>query len=282
MLVEGPTSHMNSATNLTKLREQAWHDAQYEKNAAEEFPLNPDDFRKHFARVQLEPFCNGGWSYWGDARNEIMRMVGNVNGLRVLDYGCGTGQLGIYLAMLGAEISGFDLSPKGVEAANWAAHRYGLNCSFQTMDAEDLDYPDRYFDLVIGFGVLHHVIKYPRSALQLHRILKPQGRAVFHETLWDNPLINFVRNWTMAEDEAGDAHLTESGIRQFGASFSAVEIHKRNILYMLKRLARLPEWNISGPLRPRPFWKAVKKFDQLLIMLGCSRLCGEGIVLYQK
>jgi 2-polyprenyl-3-methyl-5-hydroxy-6-metoxy-1,4-benzoquinol methylase len=271
-----------SPINQTKLAEQAWHDNWYQENARTEFPESPADFRELFLRVQLACFCDGGWSFWGDAREEMMRICGDVRGLSVLDYGCGPGQLGIYLAMLGAKVSGFDLSPRGAEIANWAARKYGLGCSFRAMDAEELDYPDRCFDLVVGFGVLHHVVKYPHSALHLARVLKPGGRAIFHETLWENPLINFVRRWTTADDDAGDAHLTEFSIRHFGRLCARTEIHKRHIFYMLKRLGRLSDRDLSQPLTPRPFWRMVKKIDQGLIHLGLSRFCGEAIVVYTR
>jgi 2-polyprenyl-3-methyl-5-hydroxy-6-metoxy-1,4-benzoquinol methylase len=265
-----------------KLAEQSWHDKWYGENAKKEFPESAAAFREFFSRVQLTPFCDGGWAYWGDARTEMLRIWGHVDGLSVLDYGCGSGQLGIYLAMLGAKVSGFDLSPLGVDVANWAASKYGLVCSFKAMDAEELSYPDQSFDLVVGFGVLHHVIKYPQSAYHLARVLKPGGRAVFHETLWDNPLINFVRRWTTENADAGDAHLTEESIRQFGRTCSRTEVRKRHICYMLKRLSTLPKRDLSQPLSPRPFWKAVKKIDQVLLGLGLSRFCGEAIVVYTK
>ena len=270
-----------SPIGRVKLAEQSWHDNWYRENARKEFPESAADFREFYFR-ELAPFHDGGWAYWGDARTEMLRVSGNVRGLSVLDYGCGSGKLGIYLAMLGAKVSGFDLSTMGIEVANWAANSYGLSCSFEAMDAEELEYPDQCFDLVVGFSVLHHVIKYPRSAYHLPRVLKAGGRAVFCESLWDNPLINLARRWTMLDIDAGDAHLTESSIRQFGKACARTEIHKRHIFYMLKRLASLPERDLSQPLRPRPFWKAVKKIDQGLIHLGLSRFCGEAIVVYTK
>lgn len=268
--------------NQIKAAEQAWHDSWYQDNAQSEFPDRAEDFRERFRRVQLEAFCDGGWAYWGDARAEMVRMLGDVRGLSVLDYGCGCGQLGIYLAMLGAQVSGFDLSSQGIEIAKWAARKYHLDCSFRAMDAEELDYPAHSFDLIVGFGVLHHVVKYPQSAYQLARVLKPRGRAVFHETLWDNPLINFARRWTTADDDAGDAHLTEQAIYEFGRLCTQTEIRKLHILYMLKRLARLSNRDLSQPLRPRIFWKGIKKVDQGLIRLGLSKFCGEAIVIYSK
>jgi 2-polyprenyl-3-methyl-5-hydroxy-6-metoxy-1,4-benzoquinol methylase len=272
----------SQAINTVKLSEKAWHDKWYDENARKEFPDSASEFREFFSRVQLQPFCDGGWAYWGDARTEMMRIIGNVNGLTVLDYGCGSGQLGIYLAMQGAHVSGFDLSPKGVEVANWASRKYGLDCSFRAMDAEEIDYPEGRFDLVVGFGVLHHVIKYPKSAFRLARVLKSGSRAVFHETLWDNPLINLARRFTLLSGDAGDAHLTEQAIQQFGATFTRTEVHKRHILYMLKRFGSLPDRDLSQSLVPRPFWQGVRRIDQGLLRLGLSKFCGEAIVVYTK
>ena len=272
----------DSPVDQTKQTEQAWHDNWYEKNARQEFPDDPAAFREFFYRVQLAPFCDGGWAYWGDARTEMMHIIGDVRGLQVLDYGCGSGQLGIYLAMQGARVSGFDLSPKGIEIANWAAQKYRLACEFRALDAEQLDYPDNSFDLVVGFGVLHHVIKYPRSAVQLVRVVRPGGRVIFHETLWDNPLINFARRFTMEEQDAGDAHLTQSLIRSFGAQFRSTHMEKRHLLYMLKRFSRLPQRDLGTPLQPRALWKAVRKLDEVVVSCGLSKFCGEAIVIFSK
>ena len=272
----------SEGSSAAKLSEQAWHDKWYDENARREFPDSAAEFREFFSRVQLEPFCDGGWAYWGDARTEMMRIIGDVRGLTVLDYGCGSGQLGIYLAMQGAHVSGFDLSPKGIEVANWAARKYDLNCSFRAMDAEEIDYPDGLFDLAVGFGVLHHVIKYPKSAFHLARVIKSGGRAIFHETLWDNPLINFARRFTMPDGDAGDEHLTEQAIRRFGTHFAKTEVHKRHILYMLKRFGALPDRDLSRPLVHRPFWRGVRRIDRGLTHIGLSRFCGEAIVCYSK
>ena len=51
--------------------------------------------------------------------------------LRVLDYGCGFGRLGMYLALCGAQVWGFDLSGPAIETANEVARRYGLSVQFE-------------------------------------------------------------------------------------------------------------------------------------------------------
>ena len=266
-----------------KQTERAWHDSDYDAHAKSAYPENVEDFEERFVKGQLTCFCDGGWSWWGDARREAVDAVGDVSGLRVLDYGCGYGGLGLLLSRRGAQVWGFDLSVPAIETANKAAQRYRLPAEFAQMDASDLTYPDEFFDLVIGFGVLHHVIKYPGTDSQLLRVMKPGARAVFHETLWDNPLINFARRFTTVHSDAGDAPLTEREIRRFSQKFRHVQLEKRHLLYMLKRLAKLPpsEWNAQ--LAPRPLWRAVKALDhQILRLAPLRRYCGEVIVYLRK
>jgi len=266
-----------------KQAERAWHDSEYDTHAKYAFPDRVGDFEDRFAKGQISRFCDGGWSWWGDARHEALQVVGDVSGLRVLDYGCGYGGLGLYLSRRGAQVCGFDLSLPAIETANKAAQRYGLPAEFAQMDAAALTYPDEFFDLVIGFGVLHHVIKYPQADSHLFRIMKPAARAVFHETLWDNPLINFARRFTSEHSDAGDAHLTEREIRSFCQRFSTVQLEKRHLLYMLKRLAKLPQSEWGAQLTPRPFWQAVRTIDQQILRFRpLRRYCGEVIVFLQK
>jgi len=271
------------SVDCIKQEERAWHDAYYNTYALSVFPNTPEEFRQVFTRSHLSPFCEGGCGWWGDARQEALDVVGDVRGLRVLDYGCGYGWLGIYLSQCGAQVRGFDFSDPAIETANLAAQRYRLAAQFEQMDAEDLSYPDGSFDLVVGFGVLHHVVKYPRASSHLFRVLRPGGQAVYHETLWDNPFINLARRFTSVDSAAGDSHLTERSLREFCRDFSQVRLEKRHLLYMAKRLAKLPATDWNAPLQPRPFWRAIKALDnRILRFQPLRRYCGEVIVWLQK
>ena len=270
------------ATDDAKVAEQAWHDRWYREHSRKEFPDDVEDFREMFWRIQLAPFFEGGWGCWGDVRTEMMLSVGDVVGRRVLDYGCGHGGLGIYLALKGAIVSGFDISTEGVNVANWAAEKYHLQCDFRAMDAESLAYEDQSFDLVMGFGVIHHVVKYPRASSELFRVMKPGAKAMFHETIWENPLINYARRFTMADADAGDEKLTGKSILSFGAQFSSVEINRRHIFYMLKRLARQRSRNLADPMVRRPIWKLVHGIDSACCGLGLSKFCGEASIVLTR
>ena len=200
----------------------------------------------------LTDFCEGGGSWWVDVRREAMETIGSVEGLNVLDYRCGFGFLGVYCSLLGAHVWGFDLPEEGTNVANDAARRYSPSAQFDQMDADDLRYSDNFFDLAVGFGVLHHVIKYPNASSELFQVLKPHVRVVFVETLWDNPALHLIRRFTTAGQEAGDAHLTDENARDFCRGFSQLVLEKRHLVYMLERLASLPKSASQAEPRPRP------------------------------
>src|SRR5664279_6550299 len=141
---------MNSIGNDDKVvrarqAELAWHDSFYAANTAHVYPDSLDDFRKAFVRHHLTPFCDGGGSWWTDARKEMIDAIGDVRGKRTLDYGCGLGLLGIYLSSSGADVCGFDLSSTAIDVARDAAIKYALPARFDQMDAAEMAYPDDSF-----------------------------------------------------------------------------------------------------------------------------------------
>jgi 2-polyprenyl-3-methyl-5-hydroxy-6-metoxy-1,4-benzoquinol methylase len=97
-------------------------------------------------------------------------------GSSVLDVACGTGNLAIPAARLGAQVTGVDIAPNLLEQARESAASEGLNIAFDEGDAEQMPYPDETFDLVVTmFGAMFA----PRPVLvasELARVLKPGGR----------------------------------------------------------------------------------------------------------
>lgn len=72
---------------------------------------------------------------------------------RILDLGCGPGEL---LAFLGPDVGylGLDISPEYIDRAR---QRFGTRAEFRVGDATAFDPGGRRFDLVLAFGVLHHL-----------------------------------------------------------------------------------------------------------------------------
>ncbi|HEV7680623.1 MAG TPA: methyltransferase domain-containing protein [Pyrinomonadaceae bacterium] len=99
-------------------------------------------------------------------------------GLKVLEIGCGLGTDGAQFAEAGADYTGVDLTEAAVELARKRFELFDLPGKFQTADAENLAFPADSFDLVYSHGVLHHTPETAKAIQEVHRVLRPGGRAV--------------------------------------------------------------------------------------------------------
>src|SRR5438093_1019322 len=99
-------------------------------------------------------------------------------------------------------------------------------------DASHLPLRDATFDLIIGHGVLHHVIKYPYIFDELHRVMAPGGRGYFLENLADNPL--FKLWWKLkGEIEEGDVPIFAGEVHRLAHMFDAVQIIGHDLIHSL-------------------------------------------------
>lgn len=106
---------------------------------------------------------------------EFVQSLNLKPGMQVLDVACGTGNLALPAARLGAIVTGVDLAPNLVEQARENAKREGLTAQFDEGDVEALPYGDASFDAVITmFGAMFA----PRPdlvAAELKRVTRPGG-----------------------------------------------------------------------------------------------------------
>ncbi|MFL6416407.1 MAG: methyltransferase domain-containing protein [Bryobacteraceae bacterium] len=109
-----------------------------------------------------------------DARNFLARLDVK-GGARLLDVGCGAGQLALIAARSGASVTGADIATNWLEKARARAKAEGLQVTFEEADAESLPYRDGEFDVVVS---LVGAMFAPRPALvaaEMTRVCRPGG-----------------------------------------------------------------------------------------------------------
>jgi ubiquinone/menaquinone biosynthesis C-methylase UbiE len=100
------------------------------------------------------------------------------SGQKVLEIGCGTATDLLQFARGGASVTGIDLTPRSIEIARRRFQTYGFAADLAVGDSESLSFPDASFDLVYSFGVLHHTPDTQAAIGEVHRVLRPGGRAI--------------------------------------------------------------------------------------------------------
>ena len=96
-------------------------------------------------------------------------------GTRLLDVGCGSGQLALIAARAGAQVSGCDIAPNWIEKARARAAAEGLDIAFTEGDAEALPYADGEFDVVVSLIGAMFAPRPDLVAAELTRVCRPGG-----------------------------------------------------------------------------------------------------------
>lgn len=130
------------------------------------------------------------WSRWytdyGDINRRyiidpaLFRIISSVDGLSVLDAGCGNGYLCRLLAKKGAKIVGVDISQKFIEIAEQKEKETHLGIHYHSQSLCNLSiFGNETFDLIVSNLALMDVHDLEKAIRELHRVLKKKGKLVF-------------------------------------------------------------------------------------------------------
>lgn len=96
----------------------------------------------------------------------------------VLEIGVGMGSHANLIAAHAGSYIGIDLSDYAVKMTSARLQMAKRGASIKQMDAEQMEFADSTFDFVWSWGVIHHSSNTRRVLQEMHRVLKPGGRAV--------------------------------------------------------------------------------------------------------
>lgn len=153
----------------------------------------------------------------------ISQRLGDLKGKTLLDVGCGLGEAGVHFAMLGADVTVLDLSPKMLEFASDLAKKHNVHVETHLASAEDVALAeDQIFDVIYAGNLLHHVdIDATMEKLLPH--LSENGVFVSWDPLAYNPVINVYRAMATDVRTPDESPLRWRDIRKIRARFTQSE-----------------------------------------------------------
>jgi cyclopropane fatty-acyl-phospholipid synthase-like methyltransferase len=157
---------------------------------------------------------------------------------RVLEWGCGTGELAHFLATESTEVTGADLCAPFIEQASRQFGRERLRFVVANLATEaGRAALGTEWDAIVGNGILHHLYHHIGEALtSMRSMLKPGGRFVFWEPNLFNPYVfaafSFAPLRKLAKLEPDEMAFTPAWIQGHlsTAGFSEIEVSYRDFL----------------------------------------------------
>jgi len=217
----------------------------------------------------------------------IFKSLGELQGKSVLDFACGEGRMATQMALLGARVTGIDISPELIELAK---RRAELDCVDRRVDfrAENIlesSPAQEAFDFIVCTDALHHV-DLSHVVPILCRCLKAGGKLIAKEPVSLSKSFQTLRDRLPIKKVAspGDRQLTIEHLEGIQRIFSKCEVTHFNLLGRFSRFFK----NANRIDHGHPVTKAV-----LIGLLGLdwiiARMCpalrrfyGEVVVVAHK
>mgnify|MGYP001565565631 FL=1 len=198
----------------------------------------------------------------------------DMRGKKILDVGCGTGEIACSMAMHALDVKGIDFSTNSIAHAQKIARPFGLkNIHFEKADLFEFS-PNQKYDIVTCFGVLHHTPNFPNGFRRIAEWVAPGGILLigFYHPWggWEQRLQKTIARWMGGESPEKRLEWVEKrqGMRMnhHSQSFWADRIaHPRENYFRVSEIQPLftkngfqiigiqshkPEWKVERPENP--------------------------------
>jgi SAM-dependent methyltransferase len=160
-----------------------------------------DAYSDEYQAMHGGQLAESGGLAWGTSQipEAELRVLGDVAGKDILEFGCGAAQWSIALALRGARPVGLDLSTRQLEHARRLMAEAGVEFALVNGSAEAVPLPDASFDIVFcDHGAMSFADPY-RTVPEVARLLRPGGLFAFNH---HSPIETIC--WAPGEEQVGD------------------------------------------------------------------------------
>ena len=193
---------------------------------------------RHWGDVRMDP---QNPQIWHDAQlfeiffgKEYRHMVETAvtSGPRILELGCGEGNLTIELASRGMQVTAIDLSSDRIRRAAAKASDLRLQTppTFLAGDLNTMDLPRGAFDCVVAHDSLHHILMLSRLCDEVKHVLRPGGRFLVIDYVGMGMVRRFLAGFLYALLPTYQPYKLKWGLRKRLGAFLASEQKKRKAL----------------------------------------------------
>jgi ubiquinone/menaquinone biosynthesis C-methylase UbiE len=155
--------------------------------------MGEDDYDLFMPEDHMDKLYSSGNSiirnFHHNRLNFIVKKLPKIQGLKILDAGCGEGHLSEKLvnSNRGYKVYGTDLYPLALEKAKKRCPK----AKFLKQNLNKIEFDDNYFDIVICSGVIEHIRGYKESIKEMKRVTKNNGLLII--SIPNEPLWTFTR-----------------------------------------------------------------------------------------
>lgn len=175
--------------NMEKKQVGLDHETELPESASTYFPLKKvaiSDEQISQAWDRLADKWSSSYIEYGDFNRKyvidpaIFRLIGSVEGLSILDAGCGNGYLCRLLAKKGAKMVGVDLSKRFIEISKQKESETPLGIAYYSGTISNLGmFKNETFDMVVSNLTLMDVLDLDKAIREIYRVLKNDGKLIF-------------------------------------------------------------------------------------------------------
>jgi 2-polyprenyl-3-methyl-5-hydroxy-6-metoxy-1,4-benzoquinol methylase len=233
--------------------------------------------------------------HYEQAYHDIMKSLDSLKAKKLLELGCGRGDLSVFLAKQGAKVTGVDVGENLIVAAKLLAEVNQANCEFQVANVTGLPFEANTYDVVLGIAILHHLSQPDlyKALQETYRVLKENGMAFFVEPVENSKVFNFIQNifprqkkgsryyrpsilqrkaWKEYVEKLDDRTLTTQELHSAGKQFKTVKKWSYGFLIRLQGLIG------------RRFGDVLITVDRILLSIlpPLRYLCQTVLIKYRK